>query len=94
MRLLNTSTFELPEFFGKSIPVYAVLSHRWEDEQIALPNLQDGSGKILPGWSKPENCCAEARRLGLNYIRIDTFCIDKPSSADLSQAVNSMFRWY
>jgi hypothetical protein len=73
MRLLNTSTFELREFFGKNIPVYAVLSYRWEDEEATLPNLQNGSGKLLRSWSKIENCCAEARRWGLNYSRIDTF---------------------
>jgi hypothetical protein len=94
MRLLDTSTFELREFYGKNIPAYAVLSHRWEDEEVSLPKLQDGSGKFLRGWSKIENCCAEARRSCLNYVWIDTCCIDKSSSADLSEAVNSMFRWY
>jgi hypothetical protein len=49
MRLLDTSTFELREFHGKNIPVYAVLSHRWEDEEVTLPHLQDGSGKFLRG---------------------------------------------
>jgi hypothetical protein len=29
-----------------------------------------------------------------NYVWIDTCCIDKTSSAELSEAINSMFRWY
>lgn len=33
-------------------------------------------------------------RLGYEWIWIDTCCTDKSSSAELSEAVNSMFRWY
>jgi len=29
-----------------------------------------------------------------NHVWIDTCCIDKSSSAELSEAINSMFRWY
>ena len=39
-----------------------------------------------------------AHSAGLNRIRelfsADTSCIDKKSSAELSEAINSMFRWY
>jgi hypothetical protein len=31
---------------------------------------------------------------GFNYVWIDTCCIDKSSSAELQEAVNSMFKWY
>jgi hypothetical protein len=31
---------------------------------------------------------------GYKYIWIDTCCIDKSSSAELSEAINSMFSWY
>ena len=31
---------------------------------------------------------------GLEYVWNDTCCIDKKSSAELSEAINSMFRWY
>ncbi|KAK1453902.1 HET domain-containing protein [Colletotrichum melonis] len=30
----------------------------------------------------------------LQYVWVDTCCIDKSSSAELSEAINSMFRWY
>ncbi|KAH0445037.1 het domain-containing protein [Colletotrichum camelliae] len=30
----------------------------------------------------------------LRYVWVDTCCIDKSSSAELSEAINSMFRWY
>ena len=94
MRLLDTSTLKLHEFQGKDIPVYAILSHRWETEEVSYCALLDGSGKCLRGWSKIERCCAIARSNGLKYVWIDTCCIDKSSSAELSEAINSMFDWY
>jgi hypothetical protein len=38
--------------------------------------------------------CILAREYGLQYAWIDTCCIDKSSSAELSEAINSMFAWY
>ncbi|KAK4241567.1 vegetative incompatibility protein HET-E-1-like protein 24 [Achaetomium macrosporum] len=35
-----------------------------------------------------------ARRDGFTWVWIDTCCIDKSSSADISEAINSMYRWY
>ncbi|KAK4213504.1 heterokaryon incompatibility protein-domain-containing protein [Rhypophila decipiens] len=46
------------------------------------------------GFSKILNCCAKARSEGYQYVWIDTCCIDKSSSAELSEAINSMFKWY
>ena len=31
---------------------------------------------------------------GLSHAWIDTCCIDKSSSAELSEAINSMYTWY
>lgn len=42
MRLLNTTSLTLHEFFGNSIPSYAILSHRWEDEEVTFQDLQAG----------------------------------------------------
>lgn len=47
-----------------------------------------------PGYSKIVNAAREARHLGYRYIWIDTCCIDKSSSAELQEAINSMYRWY
>lgn len=38
--------------------------------------------------------CVVARRDGFRYIWIDSCCIDKTSSSELSEAINSMFNWY
>lgn len=35
-----------------------------------------------------------ARELGFDYIWIDSCCIDQKSSAELSEAINSMYAWY
>ncbi|KAI0640790.1 heterokaryon incompatibility protein-domain-containing protein [Trametes meyenii] len=44
--------------------------------------------------TKVVRCCDYARAKGLPYVWIDTCCINKTSSAELSEAINSMFDWY
>lgn len=39
-------------------------------------------------------CCEQAQRDGLHYAWVYTCCIDKRSSSELSEAINSMFNWY
>ncbi len=48
----------------------------------------------MPGYAKIEGCCAQARADGWEYAWVDSCCIDKSSSAELSEAINSMFKWY
>ncbi|KAF5363156.1 hypothetical protein D9758_008343 [Tetrapyrgos nigripes] len=98
MRLLNTSTYELEEFFGSNIPEYAILSHTWEEEEILFSDLRDESSrqnaKLKKGWDKVLGACERALYDGLEWVWIDTCCIDKQSSAELSEAINSMFSYY
>lgn len=94
MRLLNTSTLELHEFIGSDIPDYAILSHRWENEELTLQDLHSDNGPHMAGYSKVTNCCKQAASEGWEYAWIDSCCIDKTSSAELSEAINSMFKWY
>ncbi|KAI0820358.1 heterokaryon incompatibility protein-domain-containing protein [Trametes gibbosa] len=50
---------------------------------------------ILPRASaKIRECCEYARNHGFKKIWIDTCCIDKSSSSELSEAINSMYEWY
>ncbi|KAK1835297.1 heterokaryon incompatibility protein-domain-containing protein [Podospora conica] len=96
MRLLNTSSLTL-EYFPSVIPKYAILSHRWEEEEVLYDDIQNGASdkvKVLKGYSKVQRSCTLARQEGYNYIWIDTCCIDKASSAELSESINSMFMWY
>jgi hypothetical protein len=46
------------------------------------------------GFSKVIETCRLAREQYLGYAWIDTCCIDKSSSAELTEAINSMFNWY
>lgn len=94
MRLLNTTSLQLEVFLGE-IPDYAVLSHRWEDEEVTLEDMALGGNAMqMKGFAKIESSAYQARKDGYEYIWIDTCCIDKSSSAELSEAINSMFQWY
>ncbi|KAI0506185.1 HET-domain-containing protein [Xylaria bambusicola] len=94
MHLLNVYTGRLEEFFGDGIPPYAILSHTWGEGEVSFQDLKDPSHTQKPGYAKIEGCCQQAIRDGLDFVWIDTCCIDKRSSAELSEAINSMFRWY
>ncbi|KAH6683868.1 heterokaryon incompatibility protein-domain-containing protein, partial [Halenospora varia] len=94
MRLLNTTTLTFTDFFGDDIPPYTILSHRWEDSEVTFQDMQNGRGPEMAGWVKIRGCCIQAASDGFTYTWIDSCCIDKSSSAELSEAINSMFRWY
>jgi hypothetical protein len=57
-----------------------------------MPDLRKARAK--KGFSKIIETCRLARERGLGYAWIDTCCIDKSSSAELTEAINSMFNWY
>jgi hypothetical protein len=92
MRLLNAKTKRLEEFFEKDIPPYAILSHTWGKDEVLFKDVT--KGRYNNDSNKIEGCCREALGSGLDYVWIDTCCIDKRSSAELSEAINSMFDWY
>ncbi|KAK4196344.1 heterokaryon incompatibility protein-domain-containing protein [Triangularia verruculosa] len=99
MRLLKARSLEFEEFLDESaIPPYAILSHRWEDEEVTYKEILKPTRRALAeakrGFQKIKACAAEATRNGLEYLWVDTCCIDKTSSTELSEAINSMFRWY
>jgi len=95
MRLINARTLELEEFFGRSVPRYAALSHTWGADEVSY---HDWANRDLirhkSGYRKIVGACVEAVRRGLDFVWADTNCIDKKSSAELSEAINSMFDWY
>ena len=49
---------------------------------------------VLPSGDKIRGAQRQAIKDGLDSIWIDTLCIDKSSSAELGEAINSMYRWY
>ena len=94
MRLINTSTGRLEEFIGRNIPPFAILSHTWEDEEVSFKEFTKGRHTHRKGFQKIAKTCEMARNEGLAYAWVDTCAIDKSSSADLLESINSMFRWY
>ena len=94
MRLLNTTELDFGEFFDSTIPAYAILSHRWEKEEITYKDVLKRRNLESKGWGKVRKCCAFVRQRGYEWVWIDTCCIDKKSSAELSESINSMFKWY
>jgi hypothetical protein len=104
MRLLNTSTFTLKEFTGGDIPPYAILSHRWGNHEVTFQDVTNFTNFAdyfrtrkttkTEGWLKIKGCCAQAVSDGFQWVWVDSCCIDKMSSAELSEAINSMFNWY
>ncbi|KAI8724271.1 HET domain-containing protein [Fusarium sp. LHS14.1] len=96
MRLLNVKPIKL-EYFADNVPRYAILSHTWEEEEVTFQDMEQGRAKDRMGYAKIakiQNCCSVAREDGYNYVWIDTCCIDKTSSAELTEAINSMYRYY
>ncbi|KAI4184827.1 MAG: hypothetical protein L6R41_004493 [Letrouitia leprolyta] len=94
MRLLNTASVTLHEFHGHRMPPYVILSHTWEQEEVSFEDIQSQDCTHLAGYEKIIRCCELAASQGWEYVWIDTCCIDKRSSAELSEAINSIFRWY
>ena len=94
MRLLNSTTLKLHEFIGSQIPPYAILSHTWGEGEVSFQELSAGTSVEKKGFEKVKRCCEIAAGDGFEYAWVDTCCIDKTSSAELSEAINSMFRWY
>ena len=96
MYLLNTSTFQLHRFLSDKVPPYVILSHTWGEGEVLFQDIEKPRMHYeqLKGFSKIDKCCALARSDGWEYVWIDNCCIDQKSSAELSEAINSMYRWY
>jgi hypothetical protein len=101
MRLLlrsETGKFSFTKEFGGDdvIPHYAILSHTWgpDNEEVTFEDLAKGIGENKHGYKKIQFCGEQAWKDGLQYFWIDTCCINKADYAELSEAINSMFRWY
>ena len=94
MRLLETSTLELEEFFDADIPIYAILSHRWGENEVNFKQMLKRTAPPGPGLEKLQKCCSLADSRGFRCVWIDTCCIDRRSSSELTEAINSMYKWY
>lgn len=97
MRLLHAKDLYFEDFFDDNTPDYAILSHRWYDQKEELTYhdfLDKGKKRDTKGYAKIVSTCEKALAHKYIWIWVDTCCIDKTSSAELTEAINSMFRWY
>jgi GTPase SAR1 family protein len=98
MRLLHFDTLGklvLTDFRDKTIPPYAILSHRWSDSEILIEDVLSGTYKEREeGYQKLAFCAKQAAQDKLQYFWIDTCCIDRWNKSERSKAINSMFQWY
>ncbi|KAH7409693.1 hypothetical protein BKA64DRAFT_693472 [Cadophora sp. MPI-SDFR-AT-0126] len=74
---------------------YAILSHTWiKGQEVTYQELVTGTGKGKSGYDKIKFCVEQAATDGYLYCWVDTCCINKSDSTELTTAINSMFRWY
>ncbi|KAF2030919.1 HET-domain-containing protein, partial [Setomelanomma holmii] len=104
MRLIDAKLLKLERFDDDTkIPPYAILSHTWGSAEVSLQQFEDAytgdhftrfQFEQMAGYAKIVMASKQALEDGYAYVWVDTCCIDKTSSAELSEAINSMFRWY
>lgn len=78
------------------LPPYAILSHTWghDDQELTFQDVTRNIGKQKVGYQKIQFCGKQAISDGVQCFWVDTCCIDKSNNTELSEAINSMFRWY
>lgn len=94
MRLLNCTTLEFCEFFDRDIPKYVILSHRWGSDEASFQDFEKDLQHSRKGFAKIRKCCNVAKENGYEWAWVDTCCIDQKSNAELTEAINSMYKWY
>ncbi|EPE10910.1 het domain-containing protein [Ophiostoma piceae UAMH 11346] len=95
MRLINANTLELVERFPPYIPQYAILSHRWGEDEVSFQDYLKNKGGDKSAAKKIRRMADITKnKLRYDYFWIDTCCINKTDSSELSESINSMYQWY
>lgn len=105
MWLLSTARAELhyfPSAREAAQAGFAILSHFWDGQEQSFQETQaicerckaDGTNPLDFSSDKVRESCKLAERLDHDWIWNDTCCIDKSSSSELSEAINSMWIYY
>lgn len=100
--VFSKSKVDFLELHDDATTAYAILSHRWGkevnySEMVKLLKMNEEDRNELrqrDGYRKICDSCERAAKDGFQWLWADTCCIDKRSSAELSEAINSMYRWY
>ena len=96
MRLLHIDTLEFAEFADEKRPIYAIASHRWQKEEVTFKEVNERRNTKKKGYQKVRKFAKYIRDNvpKVKWLWIDTCCINKDSAAELSEAINLMFKWY
>ena len=94
MWLINVLSRKLEYFVDERQQEYAILSHTWDKDEVTFQDVRSSEPHGKVSYQKIDYVCRQALEYGLRYAWIDTCCIDKTSSAELSEAINSMFSYY
>ncbi|KJX99495.1 hypothetical protein TI39_contig355g00008 [Zymoseptoria brevis] len=109
MRLLSIETLTFKEFHQKNEPPYIAASHRWTADETSYKDVKKDRNTDTPGFQKVKSFCEAVKSMNHGlcpssrlmtwkrpcaWLWIDTACIDKRSSAELSESLNSMFQYY
>lgn len=102
MYLISTKSYTLSEFSDDKIPRYAILSHTWGGDKeevsysdlISNPKLLEHIDQERLGVIKIRGSCQRAKSDEFDWLWVDTCCINKSSSAELTEAINSMYNYY
>ncbi|KAJ1338580.1 HET domain-containing protein [Microdochium nivale] len=96
MRLLNTTTITFAEWEVTELPPYAILSHVWGENEVLYHDIinKNTEKEKKKGYEKVTSTCRQARRDGYEWAWIDSCCINKTDGVELSEAINSMYKWY
>jgi hypothetical protein len=93
MRLLHATDLKFHEFEGSSVSPYAILLHWWESEEVTYQELKlrTAATERKSGFTKILQCCRQALEDMVKFVWVNTCCIDKSSSAELSEAINFVY---
>lgn len=96
MRLLNVHTLNLHDFAPNAAQPYAIASHKWGKDELTFQELESKLNLHKAGFEKIQGFTEYVRKNvpDIDWVWIDTCCIDKRNNVELSEAINSMFQWY
>ncbi|KXJ86625.1 hypothetical protein Micbo1qcDRAFT_186060 [Microdochium bolleyi] len=97
MRLLKVASLQFEESRGDTVPAYAILSHRWYEPEISYQDIcriiehsQSVPEAKAESFRKIKDFCYQASEQDIEYVWVDTYYIDKSSSAELQESLNSI----
>lgn len=101
MRFLDTHTLQFEQVPDSELHLeenqYAILSHRWgadKDEVSFEDVLSSADLSHKKAFDKIKGFCKVASSEKCRYGWVDTCCIHRKDAVELSEAINSMYRWY